>query len=127
MIAATHGRQKHPGSSYLEPSALPGAQAAVRAETHAAGLSVGGAVAAFVVVLLLSFRALSRDLFADDTRPAWVVSACMSLLCLRGIDQSLARIITASYGAMGAALLLGLAGLVLAAYVRAVAKHSRRR
>ena len=81
--------------------------------------------AIFLLVFAISFHSL-RDLSMFDKRTSAVMAICVSLLGIFGMDQVLIRPLMASYAAMGFAMLIGLAILLLAIWVRIILRSSRK-
>lgn len=73
-------------------------------------------IAMFVII----FGIVSRSLREIDMFPAGsrlVVALCVTIMAMYGMDQTLIRAVVSQYTAMGVAMLFGLAGLLLAAWV----------
>lgn len=82
--------------------------------------------AIFTLVFAISFHSL-RDFSAFDKRTTAVVAICVSLIGVYGMDQALIRPIMASYSAMGFAMLIGLAVLLLSVWIGMIIRGSRKK
>lgn len=82
--------------------------------------------AIFLLVFAISFTSL-RDFSAFDKNTSVVVAVCVSLIGIFGMDQVLIRPIMASYSAMGFAMLIGLAVLLLSVWIGIIIRSSRKK
>lgn len=84
--------------------------------------------AMFVIIFGIVLRSLREmPLFAGGGKV--VVAFCVTTLAMYGMDQTLVRAVVGQYTAMGVAMLFGLAGLLLTAWIGLTVKtrkHIRR-
>ena len=79
--------------------------------------------AMFVILFAIIRRTLSQvELFEGGATN--VVAFCVSALALYGMDQAIIRTIVAQYAAMGSAMLIALAGMLLTVWI-ATLRHAR--
>jgi hypothetical protein len=81
--------------------------------------------AMFVIIFGIVLRSLREmPLFAGGAKA--VIALCVTILAMYGMDQTLVRVVVGQYTAMGVAMLFGLAGLLLAAWIGLTVKTRRR-
>ncbi len=85
-------------------------------------------IAMFVIIFGIVLRSLKEmDIFPAGSRR--IITLCVTILAMYGMDQTIVRTIAMQYSAMGAAMLFGLAGLLLTAWIGLTVKtrkHLRR-
>ena len=80
----------------------------------------------FIIVFSLVMRSLREmDMFPAGSR--LVIGLCVTTLAMHGMDRALIRPIMASYSAMGVAVLISLAALLLATWIGIVVKGRKKR
>jgi hypothetical protein len=80
--------------------------------------------AMFVIIFAIVVRSLKEmPLFARGGKV--VVALCVTVLAMYGLDQTIVRAVVQQYTAMGVAMLFGLAGLLLTAWLGLVARSRR--
>ena len=81
--------------------------------------------AMFVIILGIVQQSL-REMNMFPTGSRLVVGFCVTVLAMYGMDRTLVRAVVEHYTAMGVAMLFGLAGLLLAAWIGLSAKARKR-
>lgn len=82
-------------------------------------------VAIFVLIFSLVMRSLREmDMFPAASR--LVIGLCVTTLAMYGMDRAVIRPILASYSAMGVAMLISLAVLLLATWIGIVVKGRKK-
>jgi len=71
----------------------------------------------FVIIFCISFRTLG-EIKAFQGPPQAILALCASVLAIWGLDQTLIQFVVAKYTNMGVAMLVTLASLLLATWVR---------
>jgi len=81
--------------------------------------------AIFVIIFGIVMRSLKEmPLFAGGAK--FVITLCVTILAMYGMDRAIVRAVVAEYTAMGVAMLFGLAGLLLTAWI-GLAVQTRKR
>lgn len=79
--------------------------------------------AMFLILFAIIFRTLQEmPLFPDDKATQTVVSLGVTTLAMYGMDQMMIRPLLLTYSAMGYAMLVGLAAMLLAAWIGILVK-----
>lgn len=73
----------------------------------------------FVIVFCISFRTL-REINVFHGPPQVILAFCVSALAIWGLDQTLIQFVVAKYSNMGVAMLVTLASVLLATWIRIV-------
>jgi len=81
--------------------------------------------AMFVIILGIVLRSL-REMPLFEGGGKVVIVLCVTILAMYGMDRTLVRAVVGQYTAMGVAMLFGLAGLLLFAWIGlAIKSHTR--
>jgi len=97
-------------------------------DTYSQPLVLIPMAAMFVIIFGIVLRSL-REMPLFEGAGKVVIALCVTILAMYGMDQTLVRAVVGQYTAMGVAMLFGLAGLLLAAWIGLVVKtrkHIRR-
>jgi len=80
--------------------------------------------AMFVIIFAIVMRSMKEmPLFAGGGKIA--IALCVTVLAMYGMDRMLVRAVVEEYTAMGVAMLFGLAGLLLTAWIGLTVKTRR--
>lgn len=85
------------------------------------------AAAMFLIIFAIVFRTLKEMPLFPGPAGRVVVSFCVTALAMYGMDQVMIRSILMSYSAMGFAMLVGLAGLLLVVWIGLMVRSGRGR
>lgn len=81
--------------------------------------------AMFVIIFGIVLRSL-REMPLFEGGGKVVIALCVTILTMYGMDQTLVRAVVGQYTAMGVAMLFGLAGLLLTAWIGLTVKTRKR-
>ena len=81
--------------------------------------------AMLVIIFGIVLRSL-REMPLFEGGAKVVIALCVTILAMYGMDQALVRLVVGQYTAMGAAMLFGLAGLLLTAWIGPTVKMRKR-
>jgi len=80
----------------------------------------------FVILLVAVYRTTADiPLFQGGAR--FVIAFCVTALAVYGFDRAIVQLIVSKYVAMGAAILISIAGLILASWMRSSKRSSQER
>jgi len=81
--------------------------------------------AMFVIIFGIVLRTLGEmPLFSGGAKV--VIAMCVTILAMYGMDQTLVRAVIGQYTGMGVAMLFGLAGMLLTAWIGLTVKTRKR-
>jgi len=83
-------------------------------------------VAMFIIIFAIVLRSM-REMPLFEGGAKVVVALCVSLLAMWGMDQAFIRPILLHYTAMGIAMLIGLAVMLLVAWIGIMVKTGKRK
>ena len=81
--------------------------------------------AMFVIIFGIVLRSL-REMPLFEGGGKIVIALCVTVLAMWGMDQAIVRAVVGQYTAMGVAMLFGLAGLLLTAWIGLTVKARKR-
>ena len=81
--------------------------------------------AMFVIILGIVLRSL-REMTLFKGGGKIVIALCVTILAMYGMDQTLVGLVVGQYTAMGVAMLFGLTGLLLTAWIGLTVKTRKR-